>query len=290
MPKTENQHWQQINWQPKIDGQIRDVPIDVLTNDQAPDVHFYGGLGEKHLATQAGVNILGELGLKTAGVYLTFDVLEPTRANIQRTIQEAPIAVVQQLNEQAGRPADTKTKLIGKSQGGGVVFTTASQAPELYGAIGSLAPVGLNREFLGSTLDERRQEFYKRLAFINLLRSEQNPLLHPGNLPAGYELGRQVISDILARFEGHSRLKAKVDLAMEMDLADDIKRLVSDHNIRIFVGEKDPIFKPFEIVQTLGQVGLTDLVETVPGSHSSTLTRTGKAQLTRVGQWIRSVE
>lgn len=277
--------WQQVMWQPQIDGRKHDVPIDVLTGGEFADVHLYGGLGEERHATRVGVETLGGIGLSVAGVVLPFHLLEATRSNIERTCIEVPLLVAQFLNEANSKPVDTRVNLIGKSQGGGVVLQAGYSAPEQYGAIGSLAPVGLNSSFLGENSTEQRRTFLRRLLISNNRRPEQNPFRDKGNLRAGIEVGARALSDVMAR-----RLKTKLDFAIDHDFSKDMIELRANHAVRIFVGEGDPLFRASEIAYNLGLVGCEDLLEVIPGSHGSLLTRMGTRQLEAVGAWISKVK
>jgi len=73
---------------------------------------MYAGLGEERHVTEVGIKTLGDLGIATAGVVLSFHLLELTRANIERTANEASIAIAQQLNAQGHRLSDIKVDLF----------------------------------------------------------------------------------------------------------------------------------------------------------------------------------
>lgn len=278
---------QKIVWQPTIgiDGRKYDVPIDIITNSSEPEVHFYGGLGEETHATTRAVQMLGDLNIRAAGVILPFHHLEPTQANIRRTVVEAPHVIVQEMNNRIGKPADTKVNLVGKSQGGGLVLLTASEAPELFNAIASWAPAGLTNEFLGTSVSDRQRQFLWRLIARNNMRLEQWLIPGTGNPTGGWEIVKRAASDIRAH-----RLEPKLRFAMDIDDAPErTKTLAFDHPLRIFAGEQDPVFKVAEILHTLGRVGLEGVVKTIPGSHASLLTKMAKTQLAIIVDWLKPV-
>jgi pimeloyl-ACP methyl ester carboxylesterase len=276
--------WEQVIWQPKIDGRRYDVPIDYLANDEVADLHLYPGFGEERRSTERAIQLLSEIGVPTAGVVLPFHILEPTIANLHRTIIEAPVAIAETLNEQANRPTCSPVNIIGKSQGGGVALATAAEAPELFGALGIISPVGLTPESFGDTASQRRRNFIWRLGVVNSFTLSMNPLLDPGNFTATREVLKRTLDDVRA-----GRLKNKLDLAFSLDLTDSVKQLAEDHPIKIFVGEKDKVFRPNELRQSLGRIGCEDLLELTEGSHVPILNHRGAQQLTIAGNWIKAI-
>lgn len=111
------------------------------------------------------------------------------------------------------------------------------------------------------------------------MKHDHNPFVYKGNWRASIEVGSRAMSDVLS-----GRLWPKVDYAIEQDFTSDIAKLRNEHPLRIFVGEDDLLFKTSELAYALGTVGCRDLLQLVPGSHSSLLTRSGSAQLETVRQ------
>jgi len=275
--------WQQVIWQPKLDGLVHDVPIKCFVRGD-PSVHLYLGYGEEALATRYGVTLLAGLGLDSAGVVLPFHHLEPTAANLELIAVEAPLAVAEALNQKAGKAPDAEVDLIAKSQGGGVALMTAGAAPERYGALALIAPAGLTREALGDTPLQRRWRFLGRFIIENGLDPTMDPRRDPGNVLAIYEVSRRMIGDILG-----GRLKAKLDFALSMNLAGQLASLSEDHPARLFAGMEDSVFRLAEYAQSLGKVSCLDLIEPIAGPHAPTLNAAGAEQLLIAGRWIRSL-
>lgn len=275
--------WQQVIWQPRIDGLVHDVPINCFVSRE-PSVHLYLGYGEEALATRYGVTLLSGIGLDSAGIVLPFHHLEPTAANLELIAVEAPLAVAEALNQQAGKAPDAQVDLIGKSQGGGVTLMAAGEAPERFRALGLIAPAGLTREALGNTPLRRRWRFLARFIIENGLDPAMDPFRDLGNASAIYEVSHRMIGDMLSR-----RFKAKLDFALSRDLISQLTSLREDHPIRLFAGVEDNVFRLAEYARSLGGIGCLDLIEPIAGPHAPTLNGAGTQQLVVAGRWIRSL-
>jgi surfactin synthase thioesterase subunit len=279
---------EKVIWQPVVDGRTHDVEINVWHHPEALDqpfqTHFYPGLGEEDRIAQRGVKKLAALDLPASVVVLPVQSLPVTAANIDRFATEAPIAVAQAMNEKAGKPADQPVDLMGRSQGGGIIFMTASHDSEQYGSLAALSPVGLNPDDLGRNPSQKRRNFMWRLGWQNNRRPEQS-LRDPGNIVAGYEVFGRIGSDVL-----HRRLGTKLDYALSVNLGYRIQRLAADHPIRIFVGEHDPIFRYHELALSLGELGMVHLLEEVSGSHSSLAAKATDSQLAVMVDWLKSLD
>lgn len=276
-------------WQPVIDGLAHDVPITVVRHPDAlvegdQQLHFYPGLGEELRATPKGIHTLGEKGLAGVGVILPFHYLPAEARNVERTIVEVPHAIAEEYNGLAGNPVDMPVDVIGHSQGGGAVIKTASEAPEKFGAIAAWAPVALTSEAFGNTPEGKRHQFIWRLGVLNVLKREQSMFLDVGNFAAMSETLGRVISDVRAR-----RLSTKLDYALSLDLTGDVKGLSGDHDLAVFAGDTDPLFRVAEYQDSLRGIGAEDLLVVIPGSHATINNRGGRRQLGIVADWMVGV-
>ena len=289
-------------WQPKIDGMVRDVPMDVVMHRDAfqgskDQLHVYLGMGAERRVTRRGVQKLGALGFEAVGIVLPFHHLPATAANIERTIVEAPVAIARHYAERAGR-SGRRTDLLGHSQGAIAVLMSAASSPESFGAVAAWSPGGLNGDELGDSPEEKRRHFYERLLLKNNLKLSQNPLLDPWNMVTGIEAGIRAIADfrdidpVLGR-----RLTAKVDYAMTIDLTEpgpgrlSITQLADQDGIdlRVFGADDDPVFTFGGIEHNLAEIGGSRLLEKVPGSHASPAGRASDQQLRPIADWLHGV-
>ncbi len=280
----------EFNWQTKIDGRTYDIPVTAswhpgATREGAEQYHVYGGLGCERLGNRRMVRRISEQGLLgSAGVVIDFRHLPPSDANIMRAIKEVPLAAVEAFNEASKKPSETRVNVLGHSQGGGVVLLNAAEAPELFGAVAAIAPVGINRASFGHRPSEKLKTFSKRYFQNAFLKMDQNVLIHPSNIPSVYEGGKMILGDVL-----HGRAHKKIGLALDIDLIPNTEHLVEEHNVRIFVGENDPIFRLSELQASLGECGLAHLIEAVPGSHTFPTSSTQAAQLKPAVNWLKTV-
>lgn len=242
--------------------------------------HVYLGVGEGRFASRSTLKALSQLGIESTAVILPFHYLPCEPVNIERTLIEVPQLLSQKLTERAGTHGPVS--LLGHSQGGGGIIIAASEAPELYNAVGAWSPVALTSKALGKELPEQRLEFFKRFLLQNSVRIEQIPLLHPGNLIAGLEIFSFIAHDAFGK-----RLIPKLNYALTVDGLDKITKLAQKlEHVAIFGAIHDPVFKITEYAEALAAVGLEHLLHIVPGSHSSPLTKPGQAQLEAVGAWL----
>lgn len=280
-------------WQPTVDGRERDLTVTLYphpdASDRAVQVHYYGGLGEQGLALPKAVAELGEnAGLAVTAVDLPFDELPAEGKYIEFVATEGPIAAARYLNERAGKPADTPAHRMGSSKGGGIALMSGGADPGSVDIVGVMGPVGLTGEvFQGHPLGPQAA-FLMRLGLVNgLMRREQMLLLDPrGNMDAIKEVGGYVLGQLR---EG--RLNGTLDFALDVNLLPDVQELIrTGHDLGIFVGKRDPIFKPKEVAASLDTVGAGDKLHIISGSHGTTNNRGGRRQLREVGGWVGGVE
>lgn len=280
----------EFNWQTKVDGRIHDIPVITswhadATRDTAQQYHVYGGLGCEQLGTRRMIRRISEQGLVgAAGVVIDFRHLPPSEANIMRAIKEVPVAAAVAFNEASNNSTDSHVNVLGHSQGGGVVLLNVTEAPELFGAVAAIAPVGINRASFGHRPSEKLKTFSKRYFQNAFLKIDQNVLIHPSNIPSVYEGGKMIIGDAL-----HGRAHRKINFALDIDLIPGVQRIAEGHSVRIFAGENDPIFRLSELCASLGECGLAHLIEVVPGSHTFPTSSTQAAQLKPAVNWLKTV-
>lgn len=274
-------------WEPEIEGRTHNVPVSIQYTGAAlaegsSQTHLYLGLGEEETAGPLGLEVARTNGIDAVNVIYRFEALPCTRANIERTVIEVPHMVSRALNERAGNPADTPVDLMGSSQGGGGVIMTASEAPEKFGAIATLGPVGLTPEAFGDHPFEKKARFMWRLAVVNgLLRPENTVLRDRGNWEALRAVGGRAVKDIVSR-----RLGPKLDFALSQSLATDVARLATDHDIAIFATTKDPVFRIHELRAALEGVGASSLLHEIPGPHATVFNRAGRTALSHAVGWL----
>jgi pimeloyl-ACP methyl ester carboxylesterase len=284
---------------PKIAGRTHDVPVDVVYDPNVilPGVrqlHYYGGLGVETIVTRRAVRTLSRYNLPAVGVILRF-TLDPTVANLERTVVEVPQYIAAIFNERVGDRPDTPIDLFGDSQGGAVVLMAASKAPERYGAIAASKPAGFNSDMLGNTLKERRREFYIRFAIRNRRQVEQNVIRDPTNLIVTFEVSKRLFGDAFRMFPPCSHLAGKLNYALGLDLTalpngfEPLSKLAETHPLAIFAGRTDPLFQVHEYRTTLRRAGLENLLHIMPGSHTSPGNRGGIEQTGPVAVWFHEI-
>jgi len=275
------------------------IPVEYVTNNHALEnpearlLNFYAGLGEERRAAIRAMEIFDNLEMPASAVILPFHHLPPSRANLKRITVEVPQKFVTVQNLKSGRPENMPVDLVGSSQGGGAAIMMAGEAPDLFDAIAVKSPVGLNREAFGSEDTSawiKRLKFMYRLGLKNSTFTDQWPIhikephLDKGNLTGPFEVWRRVIDDAKDR-----RLYAKLDYALSICLAETVQQLSKNHWMRVFVGEKDPLFRLAEIQKSLGKVGCGDLVIPIKGaSHSLIVSNAGARQITEIGEILKS--
>ncbi len=294
MEKLENSNlnWEQIQWEPEVGGQIYNLSMDYISNGEDPEIILFPGLGEERKITEGVIRRLINEGFSVGGIVLTFRYANSEI--IDKTVKEAPIVVIKYLNSKYGNNTDTPKHVIGHSQGGFVVIMSAAEDSKLFKSIGSLAPVGLNMDSLGNTVDERTYHFIERMMINTLFRGDQL-IWHSGNYSSIMEVMKRFILDLRSNKDlGITRgklFKEKFDYVMKLNIIHKVERIVEDqHDIRIFVGDKDPVFPVEEIMKTLQSASLTELMEIVPGSHTSLAANTGYQQIKQVVEWVKSTE
>lgn len=256
---------------------------------------FMAGLGEGNVASRHAARVFDELDIPATVLNLPLDSFEPTNLNLETVANELPVALASFLNEDNDRPVD----LMGNSQGGAAALMTGSSAPEVFGHIDVIRPLGLNRQALGITsedpsqaeLRQARRKFYFRLGVQNTFRGDQSyvhftrrPVIDGGNMIGQSEILADVGRSWIAR-----RLKAKLNAGLSLNLAQKAIDLhESGHDTTLWVADRDPLFRLSEILQTLGALGIdgieSGLVVPFPGSHSSIRSSAGTQQLRMVGE------
>lgn len=276
-----------IYWDPRIPGRRKLVPVDIYLADQesAPDAYLYLGYGEGQKSLRHGVETVGRAGLRACAVDLPLRSLSPTTADYARIVSEVPVFVAETINEMHGARADTPRPAIGKSQGGGAVLMSAGRAGELFGSLALIAPVGLTSEHFGDNPAAKTRSFLARLAIHNSRAPDMAPHL-PGNIAATAEIVAHALNDFMRGHFG-STISFALHARLERALIDTVGR---GHPIRIFLAEDDPVFPVHEVEDALSQLGLLDLIEIVPGSHSPALNRAGEYQIQRAARWLQSTD
>lgn len=260
--------WRQVEWAHSAGGQLEQVPVRYIPNDQDPRILLLAGLGETGEVLQDTVRYLGGLGLPVAGLELTYPGASPEI--IKATLGQALPAVARDIQGRRGRGQASPLHLIGSSKGGSEVLMAAGIADETggseFGAIGVLNPAGLTRTFADiKKLGPRLKLFRQRL------------LLNADLEPETVALPEMAMHDI-----------TRLDFALKQDNGAEVVRklLAKGHLVRLFSGEKDPVFPPDEMRRTLGSAGLEHVLQEVPGHHGSLSAASGKKQIAIVARWV----
>lgn len=280
--------WQSVEWQPIIDGRKQDIPIDCLVGDNAllpgsDPAHLYPGYGEERMGIAAAIKFLNLLNRPTIAVQLPDSITRDSKT-LEMVAVEAPRAVAQWFNETAGRPSSRPVDVLGNSKGAGVLLMAAAHDPEQYGAMGLIGPIGVTNKYLGETEGQRLRNYFWRIAVLNNLKPDHNPLTDPTNLLSFYEYAVRIAKDIKSGV-----LKTKLDLAFSLDLAETATILAQDHPLRLFLGEDDELFTTEDYRGSLGEDVYSANTEVIPGSHSSMITKMGRKQLRSASDWRETV-
>ncbi|HTE57505.1 MAG TPA: hypothetical protein VK694_02085 [Verrucomicrobiae bacterium] len=279
-------------WVVEVDGRVHDLSITLYEHPDASSrdtlAQYYGGLGERGLALPKAVHELGVNDLQATAVELPFRELPAEAKYIEFMATEAPQAVAAHLNERAGKPGDAPAHRLGNSQGSGVALISAGAAPEGVDIVAVMGVLGLNKEAFQNHPLGAKAGFLYRFAVKNaLLRMEQNLLVDPkGNFDAIREVGGYVLAEMLS-----GRLNPTLDYALDKSLVPQLSTLIAEgHDVGLFLGKRDPNFRPKEVGATLDTIGARSLLHVVPGSHGTTNNWGGRRQLGHVGRWVRQVE
>ncbi|HUD07779.1 MAG TPA: hypothetical protein VMQ52_01745 [Candidatus Saccharimonadales bacterium] len=280
--------WQKVEWQPVIAGLTRDIPLYCFIGKSAmipgnDPVFIFPGYGEERISIPTAVNTLEKRGIASIGVNLP-DTFLRDKAILELSSREAPVAVAQSFNEIAGKAPDAKVDVVGHSKGAGVLLVAGREAPERFGALGLIGPIGVTNEYLGRSTNARILNYFWRLGVLNNLEPDHNPLKDRGNLVSFYEVATRIGKDVV-----RGTLKTKLDLAFDLNLAENIRQLSKDHPLRLFLGTGDRLFTLEEYRKAMGEDTYNDCVEEVIGSHSPITNRVGRQHIALAGDWIKAV-
>ncbi len=280
--------WQIVEWQPTVYGKKKDIPIECLVGSNAltsktDPVHLYTGYGEEKLAISSAIKMLDDLERPAIGVRLP-DSFSRDRATLEMTAIEAPRAVAQWFNERLGKATEDPVDVIGHSKGAGALLMAGVHAPEQYGVMGLIGPIGITNKYLGETERQRIKNYFLRIAVLNTLTPDHSPITDPTNILSFYEFAINIAKDIK-----NGVIKTKLDLAFSLDLANNVASLAKDHAIRLFLGEDDKLFTTDEYKDCLGKDVFENNTVIIPGSHSAMISRMGRRQLHIASDWRESV-
>ncbi len=187
--------------------------------------------------------------------------------------------------------AKTSLNVIGISQAAPGVVWLAQEAPKSVSNIGLAVPLGLTMHYFGDNPSARLREL-KRRVYYGL---RQNNVLSALSAREVYV----ALTLLRTRFSESERGASdnKYAAGLSYDLREDCRQVFQNQrrngkSLTIFLGQKDTIFPPTEVVESLQQAGLHDIKTVVmPGlSHPSFVSPRDQADLRRIIKAVRTNE
>lgn len=275
---------QTLHWGLAVGEVLHQVPVEVVTNHQDPDMFVLLGLGEAELLEEV-VAYLGQEGLKAAGVHIKYpgqdigiDTGEMTVGEtIQATAEAALPAVADYFDTANGHNPPKRYHLLCTSKGTGDGLIAADAAIHtgrpIFGTIGLLNCMALSPGLRMETAEPIVfGEGFSRAEF-GVLRTFQGRVSESGFSVKG---GPPLSKEELKRFV----------FAVQQFAYPILKRIVAaGHMAGVFSGAEDLVFPPNDSKEELGD--LAYLLHEIPGrGHAWMKTPEGKADLGMVGYWI----
>jgi pimeloyl-ACP methyl ester carboxylesterase len=226
------------------------VPVYRRPSTQEVKSLWVLGFGAGSMAVRNVIEAQNDYGLAGAAVVLPYHKVP--YEHMEGFTNEAVPKVVE---------AVAKSKYVtlgGDSRGAGAAIRGAGNAPELIKAAGFLEPAFLTT--MGDNPDESLKQLLLRLG-VNLPRL-RNPF-HPGVLQTGLGIVKEL--SYLQATQGSAKLRKAVELVTDPGVVErtvtSLGKLVDAQvPVRIWAGERDPVFPPAEIKATLKHGGLDSLV------------------------------
>lgn len=185
--------------------------------------------------------------------------------------------------------------------GGGILGLGVMEAPELFGSLGFLEPIGHDtalRKLQLPDITSRKRSFkreFAKVVFGPYPGTNPNELLR-----AGISIGGQLIEDLFPHIEG--RFDNKIHLTVTLDAAPSVIRHAEAGNTVVYVlGMRDPLVIPERIIKSLeihsnsdpcdeaGNTKISDqiILEITNNKHAYMGWRTGKDHIARALSHIK---
>ncbi len=269
-------------WQLEIPGQNspQAVATSYATNHPRPNLLLVTGWGEDNLEETAG--LFGKMGIHLAVCNLAYSNagagIPLTPEVVEATIVQGTSAVIQKVNDQAGRSPDTPMYGVGRSKGAADLGVFADAQPERLRRIGLLAPTGYNFAAMGDTRSQQRSELCNRLGAAGLVKLFEKPATVEDNkgLSVGEET-RRLFAELIAGLK-FARTKNPGRITKRLHELGLLKELVVISN--------DVICPEQEYEPELKEGGLKNFTRRIPGRHAPLPERMAVLQTAHV---IRSV-
>ena len=237
-----------VHWQHQLPGELpTDVTARLLTNannqleSDRPAVLTVPGYGEGEWAANQALDFFTRLG-RPAIVSLVDTTQTPASlADVTAFATDFVPQVVSQLQEREALPA--QATVLGHSMGGGLLGIGVQEAPELFGSLAFLEPIGHDTAArIAREPDyERRVRAFKR-QFAHVLIGPY-PNAGPSELAhAGVAIGSQLKHDLFPRKE--RRFDHAIRLVQNTDVVPAVYQHAKDGNAIVYIfGSKDPLVK-----------------------------------------------
>jgi pimeloyl-ACP methyl ester carboxylesterase len=241
-------------------------------------VHFYPGLGEGVLNGASGINTFQNLGLDALAVIVRFGAVDTSPYNIQAILEELPLSLALQCEDEKGITPD----MSGRSTGAYIGLKAVASAPEIYKSFTGVSTIGLNNTAFGETSFSKLGRLFSRFAVQNNLKQNQ---LRPSSIPAATEIIKAAFEDAKK-----SRLVPQLLYGLSNSLLEDLDHLSKlEVPTGIFVPERDPLVSISEVRTNLEELNLGHLLHEIQGSHASTHSVDGIKQFEPVAKFILGI-
>lgn len=272
-----------VNWDMKHSGITTSVEVpcynnlDLITepSDVLPTMILLG-YGERRRVAETTLRVLGEKQISAVAVDVSFNYIPADKSRIEQAAAEVTHAVADNLKEMAGLKPEDTIEAIGHSGGGGVWAWARQYRAEGLGDAVLWAPIGFSHaEDIELSEKARIMHFLKRYA-PNAFK--QN-LGDPATYPATFEIGSQIVFDLLTR-----RFLKKVGFAVTNAVQRQaVEHVNSGFRLAILSTDDDGVFPEAETQQSVMACrkpgdNLPDFIM-APGAHVPMSSKVGLSQL-----------
>jgi pimeloyl-ACP methyl ester carboxylesterase len=242
-----------VQWQHHAAGQEVDIEARLLTNARwletgQPSLLMIPGYGEGEWAAQQALKYFTSIGKRATVALVDTSQTPASLEDVTTFAHDFAPQVVSQLQTRGVLPE--KATVLGHSMGGGILSLGVQEAPELFGSIGLLEPIGNDTAaqiLIQPDQAKRERAFKRRFARVVIgpyMHANPNELLH-----AGLDISRQLAKDF--RPFSH-RFRDKIALTAGSDGMPAVIEHAADGNAVAYVlGGKDPLVKPSMILGSI---------------------------------------
>lgn len=283
-----------------LETQLQTLEIGRVTrggNTESLSVDFYTRWDEFDEGVPLVILGFGEEGRVANGVLDWFEARGQqaavgvtrytSRDTIEHVVRGAPEVLAAEVNHRRGVDRDAPVNTVSHSLGCGVLLYAAPETPQVVDASHALiAPGSVNNEAWGTTPQQRRMSFAKRLLWDNMRAPGKRSRLLDFDI--FLDLAMRVGSDIR-----HGRLIPKVDFGLSNETQERVRagiRYLGEFSAKtvILTGVDDKVTPRHERDAGLAAAGDIGNVQTleIPGAHEGMSSYLGQVQLSQAVQQL----